>query len=317
MRYSIHLNDSRRRSFTRRLVNFLFNRVFSRFSPEARWHSSDENEWRRKQLGVRADSDPVLRRLTGRWFNKRAWFTFGRGRAVSVEAQAPAMKCALEFTVNSDEKPVMLHVAIPPFFQAFIGVNSPLARHIARRLIPTKGKYVETYSPWSCGFSVHSWALWLKPWVPDFVGYGRHAPWWVRTHCFDFLDLLFGRMRHKHEILGEWQPVLVPMIEGAYPGRVRFERRTWWRPRLPRWVWQKVSNYTEFESDRGIPFPGKGENSWDCGMDGLHGTGSEDHDIPKCISKVVASVLHSRERYGGRREWIPPREEAESRGVQV
>jgi hypothetical protein len=46
----------------------------------------------------------------------------------------------------------------------------------------------------------------------------------------------------------------------------------------------------------GIPHNGKGENSWDCGDDGLWGCGGD--TVEEAIGHAVSSVLRSRRRYG-------------------
>ena len=89
-------------------------------------------------------------------------------------------------------------------------------------------------------------------------------------------------------------PVVIPMPEGVYHGTAKIERRTWKRP-----LWFAFSRVsTTIDCPRGIPFAGKGENSWDCGDDGLFGWGAEGPSIEKAIARGVESVLESRRRYG-------------------
>lgn len=45
-------------------------------------------------------------------------------------------------------------------------------------------------------------------------------------------------------------------------------------------------------------FMGKGENSWDCGEDGLYGCGSEGSSLEDAITKTVSIVLRNRRKYG-------------------
>jgi hypothetical protein len=53
-----------------------------------------------------------------------------------------------------------------------------------------------------------------------------------------------------------------------------------------------------------VPFPGKGENSWDCGEDASYGFGCAAETLEEGIGKFVASKLRDRGRNGGR-GWTP------------
>lgn len=118
-------------------------------------------------------------------------------------------------------------------------------------------------------------------------------PWWKNGVSFHYFDFLLGRMKCAHE-KGETIDVLIPMPEGCYAAKLTFEKRMWKRPR-----WKSFSRETcDIHIPGGIPFLGKGENSYDCGDDGLWGIGSNSHDVEKAIGTVVTSVLESRKRYG-------------------
>ena len=94
----------------------------------------------------------------------------------------------------------------------------------------------------------------------------------------------------------------VPMPEGNYAASWEKKRRTW---RYKRWPGRlidivrgpRVRDYVTLDIAGGIPFEGKGENSWDCGMDGLFGCGGR--TVEDAVGHAVSSVLRSRERYGG------------------
>jgi hypothetical protein len=101
---------------------------------------------------------------------------------------------------------------------------------------------------------------------------------------------------------GEPQAVVVPMPEGNYQAVVTVEKRTWKRPR---WPWP--SNYrTDYSIDipGGIPVPGKGENSWDCEDDAIHGTGGK--SVHDAVANATRAALRQRELYAGP-GWEPDR----------
>lgn len=139
------------------------------------------------------------------------------------------------------------------------------------------------------GLSWHDGCVWLKLWCDDH-GY-RDRPWHRNTICFHVVEWFTGRA--KCEVVnGETVEVMVPMPEGCYRARVTPETYTWtWR-----FGYQKVRHSYWLRIEGGIPFSGKGENSWDCGDDGLWAIGGE--TLEEAIGNAVASVLTKRRRYG-------------------
>jgi hypothetical protein len=120
----------------------------------------------------------------------------------------------------------------------------------------------------------------------------RYRDGWLSFH-----DLLAGKAEYSEELL-EHHEIIIPMPEGTYNWTADLKRRTWTRPRGRT---QHSLNYDLNAADgEQIPIPGKGENSWDCGPDAIHGTGAaESEGIAGAISTVVRSALRSRIRYLG------------------
>lgn len=119
-------------------------------------------------------------------------------------------------------------------------------------------------------------------------------PGWHLTLQPRLKDRLFGRTICT-TIEGEQEPVIVPMPEGNYPGRLKREERVWKRPRWP-WIAQRRVDYW-VDMDIGVPTPGKGENSWDCDDDGIFGTGGKTK--AEAVANVTSAALRQRERYAG------------------
>ena len=147
----------------------------------------------------------------------------------------------------------------------------------------------------------HEGTLRFTPWARE-MEWRATDPWWVKGLSFTLMDFLLGRMEHEHVVHEEWTETVIPMPEGSYPAKIRREERTWKRPRWPWKPFTKVSKYVEIELPGGVPFEGKGENSWDCGEDGLWGCSSTGWSYEAAVAHVVESVLKSRKRYGG--SWI-------------
>lgn len=146
------------------------------------------------------------------------------------------------------------------------------------------------------GFYFHEWTFHYALWVGSMASWGRMYPWckWYRQGAIDFADLVLGRRRHQLEILKDGIPVVIPMPEGVYHGTAKIERRTWKRPRW--FSFSRIS--TTIDCPKGIPFAGKGENSWDCGDDGLFGWSAEGRSVEKAVARGVESVLEWRRRHG-------------------
>lgn len=147
-----------------------------------------------------------------------------------------------------------------------------------------------------CEISFHHRTLWIYPWSKK-DEWRSADPWWVRGLTINFEDLLFGRSRCETREIST-HDVLIPMPEGCYPAKVTVQERTWTWPRR----FAKSRTECSIDIPGGIPFEGKGENSWDCGEDGLYGCGSEGASIENAIGTTVRIVLNNRRRYGGRHQ---------------
>lgn len=145
------------------------------------------------------------------------------------------------------------------------------------------------------GCYFHANAFWYHIWVGSMASWSRKYPWcrWWRQGSFHFANLL-GKQRHSLKTLQRDIPLVIPMPEGAYRAVAKIEQRTWKRP-----LWFATTRtFVDVTIPKGIPFAGKGENSWDCGDDGLFGYGVEGTSLEKAIAHGVESVLNSRKRYG-------------------
>jgi hypothetical protein len=135
-------------------------------------------------------------------------------------------------------------------------------------------------------------AIWYSIWAnPN--EWNSKDPWWKSTHAIHLDDILLGRQRHTKETI-ETRDVLIPMPEGSYLASVEIVTAKWKRPR---WF-AHVKTCADVKIPKGIPFEGKGENSWDCGEDATYGMWTPAESVEDAIGKVVVSVLKDRKRYG-------------------
>jgi hypothetical protein len=136
-------------------------------------------------------------------------------------------------------------------------------------------------------------SLWLKLWIDD--EYRSDRPWHRNTVALHVKDRILGRPAYSLA-RGEPVPILIPMPEGCYEATATPETATWTRRFGIKTTWE---GWDIAIPGGGIPHEGKGENSWDCGEDGLCGIGCEG-TLEQAIGKVVAASLRNRKRYGGK-----------------
>lgn len=130
-------------------------------------------------------------------------------------------------------------------------------RNISLRLY----RYDETHEP--------EWVFRLEFWNADGVGYSD-VEWW-RDSYVNLTDAVFGSEDIVSTPLTEYE-FEVPMPERVYRWHAKEARVVRTRPR---WFGQSVYKSITADALPGehIPFPGKGENAWDIGMNGLFGCG--------------------------------------------
>ncbi|MCZ2109355.1 MAG: hypothetical protein LC118_07295 [Dehalococcoidia bacterium] len=251
----------------------------------------------------------------------RGWVHFGDGTGrwggkpltLRAEWNLRSTSCRIGVRVDDGDRDITFGVALPPVslwlgveglpewvFRA-LGVSYDQVRHLP------DGCYLMERE---IEVSVHHWALWWSFWTPVHL-WSAAIPRW-RHGNVHLLDTIFGPTKfEKVEI--EKQAVLIPMPEKNYRGTVTIERRTWSRPRWPfrfgqlgeEVLFRESLGYDlKMEPGEQIPFPGKGENSWDCDDDALFGQ-SGDGGVVDAISNAVKSVFRSRRKYGGSIGWKP------------
>jgi hypothetical protein len=212
------------------------------------------------------------------WRHGRCWW--GRMQAEWGVFYRPRLAIGFEKGGHvNDGSGVQIHLALLVFW---IYLSMDLARIFGRPYRELKPRDLSAY--WYEG------SLWLRLWTSD-DDWMRDRPWHRNMVALHVVEWIVGRSECT-TVKGEPVEAVIPMPEGCYPAILTPEVRTWanrfrtirresWDVRIP----------------DGIPFSGKGENSWDCGDDGLYGCGSSG-TMEDAIGHTVTSVLKSRRRYG-------------------
>lgn len=145
------------------------------------------------------------------------------------------------------------------------------------------------------GISFHSGKLWVSLWEDPMESRSKDPKWWHFT--FDPMDMLFGKRQYTEKVLQEGE-VNIDMPEGVYKASFKRFISYWKRPRLP--FVQRLHRMS-FDIPVGIPFEGKGENSWDMGMDATFGSTfpiQENDSIYDIAKRFAIARLQERQRYG-------------------
>lgn len=182
-------------------------------------------------------------------------------------------------------------------FVLFLGIgHSPLHRWLSKKIGGYEGREIK--------LTIHDGALWWSFWCPT-MSWSSQTPRY-RSGAFHPVDFLLGRAKYASRNIADERAV-VPMPEGGYPASVKINEDTWKRPR---WPFTKRIIRAEIRPDTPIPFPGKGENLYDCGEDASHSLyGCFDNTLDAVLG-MSRSVMRSRLKYGGGWNYQPEKKTA-------
>lgn len=223
---------------------------------------------------------------------RRMHCRFGKRRAIDVECYWWGLRCLA--TVRTDENGWHFALALPPL-ALFVAIEGfplwqPTRSALATWENPPRAFTVPDDR--ECRLAVHDWTIWFTPWGRSMEWHSAD-PWWVKGVTLNVLDVLFGKTRYRCDMLSAPITAYIDMPEGQYPATFTPMRQTWSRPR----GFTRTRESFEIEIPKGIPFAGKGENSWDCGDDGLFGMSAEG-TLEQAIAAVRETVTRIRKRYG-------------------
>jgi hypothetical protein len=146
---------------------------------------------------------------------------------------------------------------------------------------------------------LHSGGIWWKIYKnPDC--WSLKDPKWRDGH-FDPMDFLFGRTKHFETVLSTSQ-AMAELPEGSYECAVtmKFE---WWKRKRAFWrSAQFIRAHIECPKG-GIPVPGKGENSWECGDDAIYSRTAPAATVDEAVRSLAEDVLKTRKRRGVAPNW--------------
>lgn len=195
----------------------------------------------------------------------------------------------VEIGTGDAYRDVMISVAIPWFFAFWISLKGVLPdKWIPTRSYRGVGEVPESRK---IGVSIGDGRIHFSVWENP-MSWSRTDPkWW--QFSWSYADFFLGKWQY-HSETGETKRVLIPMPEGTYPALATYETRKFGR----RFGKKKQLNGWNIEVEGGIPYMGKGENSWDCGPNGLWSTTIMVEDLGEAVGRFAGIVLKYRLKYG-------------------
>lgn len=205
---------------------------------------------------------------------------------------------------DSGEDDLLISLYFGKLFSIWIHLNGPWLRKICK----VRSKKYEKFN-WEG--RVYSFDLfggggsWFRfEWGTLPHHWGKDTPG-IEWSSSNLARKIYGYKRSVRETIQENIQVAIELPEGVYEGICKEERSRWFYTKPvgkllnkihePRW-----KTYWYIDIPGGIPVEGKGENSYDCGMDGLFGLGGGSNSNPLTLAdSVVQHVLKDRNEYGG------------------
>lgn len=196
------------------------------------------------------------------------------------------------------------------FFTIYLTFFLPNSWYWRRKYTnPTSGRTATFIDDREYGFAIYNWSfVWswhLKP-----MEYSYKDPWWMHfTIHFD--ELLLGRRETLEQRLVEVSDIYFMLGEKEFKiDKASFTKRSGFRRHIPFSLYHKQWYAVDISVERPPQYSGKGENSWDCGDDGIYGIFQEwkgttpSFGVTNTLAQEVADyyvsgVLKNAKRYGG------------------
>jgi hypothetical protein len=217
----------------------------------------------------------------------------------------------IEFAIGGEDNMIQVGVALPYLGRVYAGVGLPrrltkgwiFHRRECTLLIGYVGSWIELRILFEV---LHSDEHMRDTGMASYyrnkrergeeLRYNRVQTWpgWKLRLRPNLKDRVLGKAKYSR-VAEDPISVVIPMPEGNYDATATRETATWERSRWP--FSKKVTVRWNVRPEIGIPIPGKGENSWDCGDDAIYGQIGAASSMADAIGRLVSSALGSRARY--------------------
>ena len=228
----------------------------------------------------------------------------------------------VELSFNKDDSHVSIALILPWVIHWSIRVSLSY-RWLSKwmlddRVFSLKVGYVGTILQWAVAYNEHAEMTGRLEYYKTQGTCSKLQRWrgWTgKIPAPPLRTWLFGGLECRCETLDS-REVHIPMDNQLFPAKWSLQHRWWKRPRLP-WV-SKHELASDLRVNDPPQFAGKGENSWDCGNEGISGMGSKELTPAGAVGDYVKAVLKRREKYGDPHEEIPaPPEETIAKPAEI
>jgi hypothetical protein len=247
------------------------------------------------------------------WIQWRGWWHFDNNDEARMEVMSGAdngLICKLEFSKGYvRERTIGFTFALPRILFFHFGVCWGWIEKFKWYSKFVGEDDTPVVCPWDTGNTMYKYHAgertfgisWYREYLRVEIGSFednssfRQGPWWTEFSV-DVPSLIFGDIKHERKLIAE-KNVIVPMPEKDYDAQVKLFDCVWQRSRSP--FKTRLFRGT-IECSEGIPYPGKGTTSYNCGEDATQSIDCvvSSGDIRKAsaemIGKIVASVTERR-----------------------
>jgi len=223
-------------------------------------------------------------------YRGRFWLWYKQNSLIEFSWDIWTKFCGLSLSMSREyENNLSFHISFPPI-SIWLTFEGRRLRRLAELFV------TEDYScERKLSVKIHGGSIWWMLWMPTMESKADDPSW--RTGNFNPIDFIFGRRKYTDLILDSGS-LTIPMPESNYSGEYKLTESSWVRPRWPWCPLTKRCLYGNIDMKEMIPIPGKGENAWDCGQDGLWGLSCPAKNKAELISRIVESVMRDRLRRG-------------------
>jgi hypothetical protein len=215
-----------------------------------------------------------------------------------------ATHCAIGIRLNPrGDRGVQLVFCIPWLINLWVGLhfNWLNARLPECKSSMNPGETFTIPEERNIEITIHHGSIWFHLWQRANEWRAKDPWWW--SFSWNAKDFFLGMPSYESKVLEELD-VKIPLPEKTYTGTAQLCVDTWKRPR---WPWPHSLERIRFNYGKdGIPIPGKGENSWDCGETARTGsTVAEPHsELYRATYEQSVHIMKTRWKYGGF-GWLP------------
>lgn len=227
--------------------------------------------------------------------NWRCWWKISNRTQFTFSISIPSDFWHIDINLCENgwqEQAIGFSIACPLFALWFGFENNWLYDQLEKITKRKDEKYTDGRS---IGLSYHGGTFWFSLWETPMESRSSDPKWWKFN--FDPADFFLGKPKYA-ELVKERGDIKIDMPEGVYDATFKRFISYWKRQRS---LHEKSISRIEIVIPVGIPHEGKGENSWDMGMDATFSItmpAEEDEPINEIINKFAIDCLKERQKHG-------------------